>query len=84
TDLLGATNKDKIEKCKISFQGLKNSKDFFDSSKDSYDLAENCVNKKPSLAMDILLNSVSKGGKDFVNWQIPSYIKEGLIWLQKD
>lgn len=83
TDLPGATNKEKIRNCEISFQGLKNSKDFFDSSKDSYDLAENCVNKKPSLAMDILLNSVSKGGKDFVNWQIPSYIKEGLIWLQK-
>lgn len=84
TDLPGATNEEKIKNCKLSFQGLKNVKYFFDSNKDSYDLATNCVNKKPSLAMDILLNSKSIDGKDFANWQIPLYIKEGLLWLQKD
>lgn len=83
TDFDGDTEK-KIEKCTISFQGLKNVGYFFDNSKDSYDLAKDCVSKKPSLAMDILLNSKSEGEKDFVNWQIPAYIKEGLEWLQKD
>jgi len=34
--------------------------------------------------MDILLNSKSETEKDFVNWQIPVYIKEGLEWLQQD
>ena len=84
TDVDGITEKERIEKCALSFQGLKNVDYFFDKSKDSYDLAENCVNKKPSLAMDILLNSKSKDEKDFVNWQIPAYIKEGLEWLQQD
>ena len=58
--------------------------DLFDTTKDSFFLAENCVNRKPSLAMDILLNSETKEGKDFSNWNIPHYIKEGLEWLQKN
>jgi len=82
--LPGNTTEEKIKNCESLFQGLKKVEDFFDSSKDSYDLAENCVNKKPSLAMDILLNSKSECGKNFTNWKIPLYIKEGLIWLQKD
>lgn len=84
TDFDGANDTERIEKCAISFQGLKNVGYFFDNSKDSYDLAESCVNKKPSLAMDILLNSKSEGEKDFINWKIPAYIKEGLEWLQQD
>ena len=54
------------------------------NTKDSFDLAENCVSKKPSLAMDILWNSKSDNKKDFINWQVPQYIREGLEWLQKD
>lgn len=74
----------KAEKCAEKFQGLKKTELFFDSTQDSFDLAEKCVNKKPSLAMDILLNSESNGEQDFINWQVPQYIKEGLEWLQKD
>lgn len=44
--------------------------------------AEECVDKKPSLAMEILMNSKNENGKSFTNWEIPSYIKEGLIWLR--
>lgn len=84
TDFEGGNDAEKIKKCTISFQGLKKVGCFFDNSKDSYDLATDCVDKKPSLAMDILLNSKSEGKKDFVNWQTPSYIKEGLEWLQED
>ena len=68
----------------MCFQSLKNVSYLFDTSKDSYFLAGECVNKKPSFAMDILLNSESKDGKEFANWSIPHYIKEGLEWLQEN
>lgn len=84
TQLGGKDTKENERLCSEKFQGLKKVKNMFDETKDSYSLAEECVNKKPSLAMDILLNSESTKDKDFVNWLIPAYIKEGLEWLQKD
>ena len=56
------------------------------------------VNSKPSFAMEILLNSEQlvselqntatgekiKITKEFTNWNIPSYIREGLEWLRQD
>lgn len=83
-NLKGKNQKEKEEECKSKFQSLKNHKYLFNIKKDSYDLAENCVNRKPSLAMDILLNSENSKDKDYINWKIPAYIKEGLEWLQKD
>lgn len=81
----GGTNVDEnVERCKLDFQGLKNVEEIFKGSADSYDLADRCVNKKPSLAMDILLNSESEESKDFINWKTPGYIKEGLEWLQRN
>jgi len=58
--------------------GIQNKKYFSDMTKSVYDLAINCVKKKPALAMEILLNSDT----DFSNWNIPKYIKEGLEWLR--
>lgn len=84
TEIGEADTENKIRKCAERFQGLKNVELFFDDTKDSFELAENCVNKKPSLAMDILLNSKSDDKGDFINWQVPQYIREGLEWLQKD
>lgn len=84
TDWDGADDNENVKKCAEKFQSLKNVNLFFDSTKDSFDLAENCVNKKPSLAMDILLNSKSDEKMDFINWEVPQYIREGLEWLQKD
>lgn len=70
---------------KAMFKSLKNIKNFDDTTKDSYCLAEECIDKKPSFAMEILLNSKTDGeGKQFINWEIPKYIKEGLLWLKKD
>ena len=71
---------------KGSFKSLKNIDDFDDDSKDSYYLAENCVGKKPPFAIEILLNSKTDEatGKDFSDWKIPDYIKQGLLWLKKD
>jgi predicted ATP-dependent endonuclease of OLD family len=48
------------------------------------DFSEKAVNSKPSLAIEILMNSKSAKNKDFTNWAVPSYIKEGLIWLAKE
>ncbi|QZY53899.1 AAA family ATPase [Crassaminicella profunda] len=70
---------------KENFKSLKHIKYFDDLTKDAYDLAENCIGKKPSFAMEILLNSKpDKKGNEFSNWEIPHYIKEGLLWLKQD
>lgn len=65
--------------------GLQNKSHFSDTAKSVYELAEHCVKKKPPLAMEILLNSTTDDdGKEFSNWKIPAYIKEGLSWLKED
>jgi putative ATP-dependent endonuclease of OLD family len=48
-----------------------------------YDFAENAVHSKPTLAIEILLNSERIDENEFSNWQVPNYIKEGLLWLRK-
>lgn len=69
---------------KSGFKSLKNITYFEDNSKDAYDLAESCIDKKPAFAIEILLNSKTDegSGNEFSNWQIPAYIKEGLLWLK--
>ena len=69
---------------KSGFISLRNIKLFDEASKDAYELAESCIDKKPAFAIEILLNSKSDGGNgnEFSNWQIPAYIKEGLLWLK--
>lgn len=52
----------------------------FKNDKYAFTLSQNGVESKPSLAIDILLNS----SENYSNWQIPAYIKEGLLWLRKD
>jgi predicted ATP-dependent endonuclease of OLD family len=71
-------NRDFINGKKDYFKGLKN-KDFFnDAANDSYKLAEECIRKKTHFALDILFHT----DKEFTNWEIPKYIKEGLLWLK--
>lgn len=72
-------NKGYINDNKESFRGLKN-KAYFEKSVGTYELAEKCIKKKTHFALDILYHS----NKDFSNWEIPAYIKEGLLWLKKD
>jgi predicted ATP-dependent endonuclease of OLD family len=68
-----------------TFDSLKLIKYFDDETYDAYDLAERCIDKKPSFAMDILLNSETDQNKnEFSNWEIPEYIKEGLLWLKQN
>lgn len=56
----------------------------FKDDKDSFKLAEFGVNSKPTFAIEILLNSESNERGEFINWQIPAYIKEALLWLRKE
>ena len=49
------------------------------------EFAEKAVNSKPSLAIEILLNSENDDeGNAYSNWEIPAYIEEGLKWLRGD
>lgn len=73
-------NRDFIKGRKDSFAGLKNKNDFDNDSISPYLLAEKCVKKKTHFALDILYHS----DQNFTNWNIPSYIKNGLLWLKKD
>lgn len=72
-------NKNFIKSKKDTFKGLKNRNEF-EKRNDAYDLVQKCIAKKTHFALDILYHS----DKEFSNWEIPSYIKEGLLWLKKD
>ena len=72
-------NKDFVNDNKDDFKGLKN-KHHFENGYDAYQLAAECIKKKTHFALDILYHS----NDDFSNWEIPAYIKEGLLWLKKD
>jgi len=73
-------NRDFVKDNKDNFRGLQNRDDFDESSNNAYHLAKECVKKKTHFALDILFHSDDK----LSNWQIPAYIKEGLLWLKQD
>ena len=73
-------NRNFVNTNRNEFMGLKNRESFDVANTDAYDLATNCVKKKTYFAMDILFHTNDK----YDNWQIPSYIREGLLWLKKD
>ena len=50
----------------------------------AYELAQNCIKSKAAFSMDILLCSEANDVTDFSNWEIPPYIKEGLVWIRAD
>lgn len=58
--------------------------EYIDDEINHFEFSEKAVGSKPSLAIEILLNSKEVDGKDFSNWQIPQYIQEGLEWLRKE
>ena len=70
-------NRNFVNTNKNEFKGLKNKNSFDDTNIDAYDLAANCVKKKTYFAMDIIFHTNDK----YDNWQIPSYIKEGVDGL---
>lgn len=64
------------------FKSLKNVYKIEEKEHSVYDLAGSCIKSKPAFAMDILLCSKADDITDFSNWNIPPYIREGLIWLR--
>lgn len=73
-------NREFVKENKDTFQGLKNASDFDEDDKSPYALADNCIKKKTHFALDILYHSDEK----LSNWNIPAYIKNGLLWLKED
>lgn len=83
-------NRNFIIENKSNFNSLKNiayfeEKPGINYTKDAYELAEYCIDKKPAFAIEILLNSKKdeSTGKYFSNWETPDYINQGLLWLKE-
>lgn len=64
-----------------SIRGLKNIKEFEDedSMKDKYNFTQSIIEKKSDFASSILFLAYTKE----IKWNTPSYIQEGIKWLQK-
>ena len=77
-------NKNFILNNKNHFDSLRKKwiNEFRNGNIDVFDFAEKAVGSKPSLAIEILLNSKTDNQKKFTNWETPKYIKEGLEWLK--
>ena len=82
-----AINKDFLQNNKLKIRGLYEGKlkDFLDTTKDvdAYELAENGIESKATFAVEIIYNSTKVGNKEFCGWNIPQYIKDGLLWIRK-
>jgi Predicted ATP-dependent endonuclease of the OLD family len=65
---------------KDNFKGLQNRDNFDVNTNNAYHLTKECVKKKTHFALDILFHS----NENLSNWQIPLYIKEGLLWLKQN
>ena len=76
-DAFIAINRDFLEKNLSKFQSLTHIDELSDL--DAYEIAEKCISKKTSFALDILFVT----GDNYSLWKIPQYIKEGLLWLRK-
>jgi predicted ATP-dependent endonuclease of OLD family len=70
-------NREFIKLQKENFNSLNKRSFFDDSTKDPYELADKCIDKKTLFATDILYY----GGINLELWETPKYIKEGLLWL---
>lgn len=76
-DSFFALNLEFIRSNKDNFNSLKNKDKLDQSHPDFYDIADNCVKKKPGFATEILFYS----DEAFTNWKVPEYITKGLLWL---
>ncbi|EHR7112506.1 AAA family ATPase, partial [Listeria monocytogenes] len=61
-----------------NIDGLQN-KDIFDDSTDIYEITGKLIKSKSNFASSLLFKAHTKKN----DWQVPSYIWEGLEWLQK-
>lgn len=72
-------NRSFVNNHRESFRGLKKI-EHFDTDMGVYELTQQVIKKKTHFALDILYHSTV----ELDNWEIPSYIKEGLLWLKQD
>lgn len=84
-DTFFALNKDFLGNDSSKFPSLtaKWFNNYVDGTCDALTFAEKAVGSKPSLAIEILLNSTQQEALSFSNWKTPAYIREGLEWLRK-
>lgn len=68
-----------VAKKKNEFTDLKNKDHIKINSTDYYYAGTNCIGSKPAFALDLLMLDNEDGS----TWEIPRYIKEGMLWLQK-
>jgi len=84
-DSFFSKNKDLFGNAASAFPSL--TKKWFDKyvegEIDAFEFSENAVDSKPSLAIEILINSQTNDDRKFSNWSVPEYIKEGLLWLKR-
>lgn len=73
-------NKDEIFGLKTNV--LKNFLDTADET-DAYDLAERGIDSKATFSVEIIYNSKKEADSEFCGWNIPQYIKDGLLWIRK-
>lgn len=71
-------NIDAVKSDRANIRGLKNT-DQLDKYTDIYALTQNIIDKKSDFASSILFMA----HVDEKNWEIPSYIWEGLEWIQQ-
>lgn len=76
-DAFFSINRDFIVKDIDKFPSLKNV-DYIEEL-DAYEFADECIGHKTGFALDIVYAS----DETYSNWNIPSYIKGGLLWLKK-
>lgn len=78
-DAFISTNIDFIVSNKDKFVSLQNANRIQKTSKNYFEIAQNCIKKKSDFATDILYNTNEK----LNNWEIPRYIKKGLEWISE-
>jgi hypothetical protein len=64
---------------KEKFKSLINKEMLDKKTPDYYEIADTCIDKKTLFATDILYYS----SENLTEWQVPEYIKEGLLWISK-
>lgn len=78
-------NKDFLQENQDRIWGLKKNKlkAYLNSQISAYDLAETGIESKATFAVEIIFNSKKVDDKEFCGWNIPKYIKDGLLWIRK-
>lgn len=72
-------NLDKIKEKRADINGLKK-KNKLDSETDIYKLTQEILEGKSDFSSSVLFLALSK---EEVKWEIPNYIKDGLLWIAK-